>query len=243
MNALCIVRTNVKVIVLSLLLICPFDAQSQSKPETDKKNQTEEEETSYLNVVGPLPYGQQPVKPKKTEKTAQDEPQESIQDIRLARLRELEAEHGPYHRELIAELINLGLDYEEQGKPQLARNAYMRSLEVHRVNFGLHNPDKFPIVEQLITVNRTLKKWGEVNKYYEYLYWLYRRNYGEDSVELIPILSAIIEWKTEAIDQRLFGDAKALYNEALRASRRANKIVKQYNANQEKEAQAVLATQ
>jgi hypothetical protein len=239
MNVLCILKMNIRIVTLSLLLICPFDTQSQSN--TDKKNnsdqQNDKQETSYIDVVGPLPYGKQTESAKKE---PQIETQEVFQVGRLTRIKELESTYGPYDKSLIRELASLGLEYSEQGKHLLARNAFLRSLEIHRINYGLHNLDKSPIVEQLIIVNRTLEDWIEVDKYYEYLYWLYRRTYGEDSRELIPMLSALITWKNEAIERQLIGDGKALYNQALKASKRVKKIEKQYNASQQLEAEAAL---
>jgi hypothetical protein len=242
MNALCILKTNVRVAVVSLLFIYSFETQSQSAPEVSKNDQQDnKQETSYINQVGPLPYGKQldsPIEEPLVE--AHVEPETSSQDQRLVRLKELEANHGPYDRNLLRELIPLGLEYAEQGEHKLARNAFLRSLEIHRVNFGLHSPGKFAIVEQLILVNRDLGEWREVNKYYEYLYWLYRRTYGEDSTKLIPMLSALIEWKTEAINEQLFGDSKTLFNEAQRASRRAREISKQHSQSQLQKAPASL---
>ncbi len=241
MKALCLLKTNTRVVIVSALLICPFYAHSQSNEDESKNSQqSDEKETSYINVVGPLPYGQQLESAKKE---PQVEPQRSLQEERLARIREFEAEFGPYDKSLINELLTLGLEYSEQGRHKLALNAFMRSLEIHTANFGLHNPDKFPIVEQLIIVNRALEEWTEVNKYYEYLYWLYRRTYGEYSVELIPMLSALIAWKSEAINQQLLGNGKTLFNEAQKASKRAKKIVKNNNSAQQQETHSALTAQ
>ncbi|TDF35129.1 hypothetical protein EYS14_22395 [Alteromonadaceae bacterium M269] len=234
---------NLKAVIVSLLLISSFCVQSQSKEDTSKNNpQSDEQEKSYINVVGPQPFSKQPESP---EEAPEPEPEieEMSQDERLALIHALEEEHGPHHQSLIRELIILGVKYAEQGSNSKARDAYLRSLEIHRVNFGLHSPGKFAMVEQLIIINRAMGEWGEVNKYYEYLYWLYRRHYGEDSIELVPMLSALVAWKTEAINKQLYGNGETLFKEAQRASRRARDINKQYDDNRqlelELEAQAL----
>jgi hypothetical protein len=233
MNALCILKMNLRVALISLMLSCSFYTQSQPNADTSKNNQ---QEASDIVSAEPLLDEKQP---ERSQENPPIESQKISQDERLLKIKELEEEYGPFDAGLIKELIILGLEYYEQDNHELARDAFLRSLEIHRTNFGLYSSDKFPIVEQLIIVNRALGEWAEVNKYYEYLYWLYRRTYGEDSVKLIPMLSALVAWKEEAIEHQLLGDGKRLSSEAQRASRVARSIVKQYRRNQEKEAQAL----
>ena len=141
------------------------------------------------------------------------------------RLRQLELEHGPYHSSIAENLLRQAQVYFVLGQHQQARNATQHALEVQRISAGLYDKGQIPIVEQLIRVNKELKTWETVDTNYRFLYWLYRRAYGENSAELITVLELFINWKLDALNYGLLTSREALVKDALIAARRANGII------------------
>jgi len=173
---------------------------------------------------------------------AESEPElENQQDQQLqkakarleAKLLELEESYGVFDSKIAENLFSLGQVYHASGEHQLARDTYTRSLEVTRVNYGLYNDIQFPIVKQLIILNRILGEWSEVDDTYDYLYWLSRRVYGENSELLLPVLESFVYWKYEAIMNNFLGNNELLMNELKKATRVANQILKTHPQTQE----------
>lgn len=148
-------------------------------------------------------------------------PEEDVKN----RIKELELTYGPFHAEISDELLALGKVYTEQQKFELAHDTLNRSLEVHRRNNGLHDAGQFPIVQQLILTNSALSDWKNVNKNYEYLYWLHKRIYDEDSLQMLNMLDALITWKINVINRRLYGDPEVLYTDIRNNVRKHNQIL------------------
>ncbi|GEM_PF-6883707 len=144
------------------------------------------------------------------------------------RINEMESFHGPFHNEISGELFELGEIYREQQNHELAYSTFKRSLEVNRMHHGLYDESQFAIVRQLILTKRDQQDWRGVNKYYKYLYWLHKRIFEPDTLEMLPILEGIIDWKIIAINKRLFGDPEALYEAVRNDVYKFNKIVENY---------------
>lgn len=150
-----------------------------------------------------------------------------------AQLLELEESYGVFDSKVAENLFSLGQIYQASGEYQLARDTYTRSLEVTRVNHGLYNAIQFPIVKQLILLNRRLGEWSKLDDTYDYLYWLSRRVYGEDSEQLLPVLESLVYWKYEAIMNNLLGNNETLMKEIKSATRVARQILKTHPQAQE----------
>jgi Na+-transporting NADH:ubiquinone oxidoreductase subunit NqrC len=203
-------------ILFASILINGFAYALPPKQSDDLAKQHQQAFNSYLNVA-----------------TADDEALNQTLEYLEQNLVELETEHGPYHITITENLINQARIYSERNEHAEARSVIERALEVQRISYGLNGAGQIPIVEQLILVNRILEKWSDLNKNYELLYWLYRRVYGENTPELLPVLGRFIEWKIEAINGGLFGNRKSLLQKALSSAKLANNIIKNHPEQQQ----------
>lgn len=140
-------------------------------------------------------------------------------------LTEREIEHGPYHVSISEKLVQIAAIYFALEDHKQARSSLQRALEVQRISEGLYGAGQITIVQRLLVVNRTLEKWTDVNKNFEFLYWLHQRTYGESAVQLIPFIKPFIEWKIEAINGGLTGNRASLIRDALKAAKLASTII------------------
>src|SRR3990172_3854878 len=101
-------------------------------------------------------------------------------------VRELESSHGFYDPELGKELVGLGLAYRTSGRHGDAIEAFKRSMHVTRVNEGLYTLSQLPVLHLIIAENTELEDWKKLDQNYHYLCWLYRRNFGDNDVRLLP---------------------------------------------------------
>ena len=68
------------------------------------------------------------------------------------------------------------------------------ALQAARVNEGLHSMSQVAILEAIIDSNVALDAKDELRRNYEYLFWLYQRNYGDHSAGLVSVIKKIGEW-------------------------------------------------
>ena len=114
-----------------------------------------------------------------------------------ALIQQMETDHGVYHPEIAEALLSLGLAYKAQNNQNEATNSFKRAMQISRVNHGLHSLDQVPYLEFLIQGNWALKSWEELNDNYHYLYWLYKRNYGDNDPRLLPIIDRVTQSQVE----------------------------------------------
>ena len=119
--------------------------------------------------------------------------QESIARYQ-ARIAELEAAEGPHAGELVELRSSLGLLHQQAGNHGQAVAALQDALQSIRVNEGLYSMSQVPIVEAIIDSNVALSARDELRRNYEYLFWLYQRNYGERNPGLVPVIKRIGQW-------------------------------------------------
>ena len=107
---------------------------------------------------------------------------------------ELESSQGAYAGQLVETHLSLGLLHQQAGSHPQALVALKRALQSMRVNEGLNSMNQVTILEAIIDSNVALDARDELRRNYEYLFWLYRRNYGEDSAGLVPVIKRIGKW-------------------------------------------------
>ena len=110
------------------------------------------------------------------------------------RIADLEAALGPHADELIEVRLSLGLLLQQAGDHGRAVEALQGALQSVRVNEGLYSISQAPILEAIIDSHVALSAKGELRRDYEYLFWLYQRNYGERSLGLVPMIKKIGQW-------------------------------------------------
>lgn len=127
---------------------------------------------------------------------ARDEPK-SLADYR-AEIARIEAEEGPLASTLSESLLGAAEILVEADRLQEASQFLRRALHVRRVNDGLHHLAHADIVEQIITLDHLVGDADALDRDYQFLYWLYLRNYGADDPRLVPVLERIARWRIRA---------------------------------------------
>lgn len=113
-------------------------------------------------------------------------------------IRELEVRGGPFDPGIAEALVSQGRALIESGDYAGAVAALERGLHVARVNEGLHDMRHAPIVELIIESNLALRNWDALDRNYEFLYWLYRRNYGTEGPRVVPFMEQFADRRLNA---------------------------------------------
>ncbi|NHO64035.1 tetratricopeptide repeat protein [Aestuariicella hydrocarbonica] len=116
----------------------------------------------------------------------------------LDAIAELEQHYGPYHSDLSQYLMGLGISYKNQGKHEEATEIFKRAMHVSRISEGLYSLGQVPILEHLIESNVSSGDWEGASESHQYLYWLYRRNYGEEDPRMLPAITKLSNWHLNA---------------------------------------------
>jgi len=152
---------------------------------------------------------------------SKEEIRRSIEKYRR-RVKQLQAEHGAYHAQLSEALLSLGLSLSALNDHGEAAETFRTAMQISRVNHGLHSMEQLPYLELLIQENAILNNHEELYKNYHYLYWLYKRNYGDNDPRLLPIISRVAHWHVEnhrstpnVSPYTHLAEARSLYNKAI----------------------------
>jgi len=141
----------------------------------------------------------------------------------LERVRTLESEGGPYDPGLGEQLAGLGLAYQENGDHADAVETLTRALQIKRVNEGLQNLDQLTILEALIASNIASEQWEDLDRNYQLLLWIHRRNFDPGDPRFLPIMDKMGRWKLQAYHNGLLDenaettlrDAESLYSQTV----------------------------
>lgn len=147
---------------------------------------------------GPLP-GANGLMPVDISATGSEDMQSqgSPQDYQ-AHIESLEGEFGPYHNQLSEHLVGLGLSQQANGEHESAVGTFSRAMHVSRINGGLYSLNQVPILERLIESYVAQGQWEDASNSHEYLYWLHRRNYGENDPRMLPAIEKMSKWHLQA---------------------------------------------
>ena len=119
-----------------------------------------------------------------------------------------EAEHGVYDPATGEYLLSVGLVYQNEERHEEAVDAFTRALQIKRVNEGLQSTGQLLILEQLIKSNIAEANWEEVDRNYQQLLWIHKRNYDVGDPRLLPVVDMVGRWKLKAYKENLL-DASA----------------------------------
>ena len=120
-----------------------------------------------------------------------------------------EAEYGVYDPATGEFLLSVGLVYQSDGKHDEAVDAFARALQIKRVNEGLYSTGQLLILEQLIKSNIASANWEEVDRNYQQLLWINKRNYDAGDPRLLPVVDTVGRWKLKAYKEDLL-DSSAI---------------------------------
>lgn len=142
----------------------------------------------------------------------------------LNKISEIEMTAGPHDAAIEENLISLSMIYEDQGDHLESLEVLNQALHLHRLNYGLESKEQLRIVEQIISTNVVLEDWKALDQSYEYFYWVNRRIYGTDSLDLLPALNRVMEWKLDVIERGLFGHPEIIKHQATDLLRKIRKV-------------------
>lgn len=114
--------------------------------------------------------------------------------------------------------------YKEQGDHIKRLEVLNQALQLHRINYGLESKEQLGILEQILSTNIDLEDWKALDQSYEYFYWVNRRIYGTDSLDLLPALNRVMEWKLDVIERGLFGHPEIIKHQATDLLRKIRKV-------------------
>lgn len=106
----------------------------------------------------------------------------------------LQAEYGAYAHGLNEALAGLGRAYSQNGNHKEAAAAFKSALYVTRVNDGLNSMAQLPFLDALIDQYDSLGRLGKVSDLYDYMYWVYKRNYGAGDLRTLPPIERMQQW-------------------------------------------------
>ena len=110
------------------------------------------------------------------------------------RIAELEAAAGPHAAELVEVRQGLGMLHQQAGDHRQAIAVLRDALQSVRINEGLYSINQVAILEAIIDSRVALGARGELRRDYEYLFWLYQRNFGEGNAGLVPVIKKLGQW-------------------------------------------------
>ena len=134
-----------------------------------------------------------------------------------------EAEHGVYDPATGEYLLAVGLVYQKAGRHEEAADAFTRAMHIKRVNEGLQAVGQLLILEQLIKSNIANADWEEVDRNYQQLLWIHKRNYDPDDPRLLPVVDTVGRWKLKAYKEnlldssaiRIIGESEKLFKDTI----------------------------
>lgn len=112
----------------------------------------------------------------------------------LDEIERVETEFGAYGSGLAEQLSGLGEAYQTIGRHDDAIEVFKRAAHINRINEGLYNLNQVPIMEHMIDSLVARGQWQEANERRQYLYWLYKRNYGQWDPRMLPIMDSLSNW-------------------------------------------------
>lgn len=133
------------------------------------------------------------------------------------RIVKLQSQYGASDPRLAESLLGLGLAYRAAGQHEEAADAFKQALYIVRMNDGLENLDQLPYLNRLIEENTTLGRWKQLDHNYYYLYWVCKRNYGDNDPRLLPVIDLITRAQLQIynVSPKLFTGASLRQREAL----------------------------
>lgn len=111
---------------------------------------------------------------------------------------EIEQAYGPYDSNLPQHLMSLGLIYQGGGQHDEAAEVFERAMHVQRIGGGLYDLNQVPILEKLIETNVARGSWEDASNNHQHLYWLHKRNFGEDDPRMLPVIDKLSNWHLNA---------------------------------------------
>lgn len=121
----------------------------------------------------------------------------SAHEVHIA---ELERSGGAYNPQLAEALLGLGQAQRARGLYPQAAETLQRGLHIARANEGLHNLAHVPLLQALLEVHGRLGDAEAMDRDYQQLYWVRRRNAGSERAALLPVIEEIGQGRLRAYE-------------------------------------------
>jgi hypothetical protein len=135
---------------------------------------------------------------------SEDDPQfirrmDSIREYSKS-IQAIELEGGVWDSGLIEDLATLGELQQRQGDHTIAIETFDRVVHISRINNGLHTMDQIPALEQKIESYLVMGDWEQADLYYNYMFYIQQKTYGNTDPRIIPMLGRLANWNLRAFN-------------------------------------------
>ena len=124
-------------------------------------------------------------------------------------------ESGPFDMALIQEFSALGELYQQLGQHERAIEAFEEAEYIARINEGLTAPQAFDSIEAAVESYIAMGDLTAANEKLQFLLYLNREHYGSNSLELVPLLSAMGDWHMYNFSQAVSAPSVPTFNISL----------------------------
>ena len=152
----------------------PFDEPAASFP---RKRESSEQASS------PTSGAQQPTQPA-IDETAMRALAHDLEEYQQ-QAETYEQQGGPYDPRLREALLGIGLIQKRTGDYAEAVKTFARALHISHVNDGPENIVQAPLLQLQVECNRALHDYDALDKNYDALLWVYRRNWKPEFAPLV----------------------------------------------------------
>lgn len=121
-------------------------------------------------------------------------PRRTLAQDYLDAIDRVEGEFGPYASELSDLYLGLGQTYLDNGDYKQARDAFHRGVMAVRVNSGPNSPEQTNHLYLIASIETVLGETQVANQVLHNIYFINSEYYGEDSLEMLPVLERIYSW-------------------------------------------------
>jgi tetratricopeptide (TPR) repeat protein len=121
----------------------------------------------------------------------------------LENISAVEADDGPFAPALLEQYLSLGKAYQQNNEHTEAIEVLEKAEYISRINSGLFAAEQFVIVENLIG---SYLATGETRKAFDrqqYLLFLNQQNFGEDSLQAVPVLRKLADWQMDSFSSAI----------------------------------------
>lgn len=152
-----------------------------------------------LIAVAPLPLAAAPDDESLADELDDEQAQRVLTIAKFEQtIKEMELDLGPADPQLSELLAGLAASYEQIGQYAEALNRYRRAWFILRINEGLYSLRQVGLLNAIIENAAQLGDWEAVADSYDYLLWLYRRNYSSDDPRWLPVVERLRRWHLAA---------------------------------------------
>jgi len=114
-------------------------------------------------------------------------------------IRQLQMQDGAYAPGLSETLLGLGDAYSQMGAHEEAARTFKSALYFSRVNSGLYSLTRLPYLDRLVEEYTRLGDLQKAGDMYAYMYWVYKRNYGDNDLRTLAPIERMQSWLQQQV--------------------------------------------